>query len=148
MALLLLKQNHLYAWKYIPFFFDFYSLSTLHICLYFNVLDRIIKYFPNIISLKKATKPLLGQKHFCLWLKGKQIHWMAFYFCAHIHYPVCSPPRVLPGWEWKLLSISGGKWPGDSCTNAVEPLCCFKIPHWKSRIVSHLPRNAFYFSIV
>lgn len=47
-------------------FFYFYSLSTLHICLYFNVLDRIIKYFPNIISLKKATKSVFGQKHFCL----------------------------------------------------------------------------------
>lgn len=50
----------------IAFFPHSYSLSTLHICLYFNVLDRIIKYFPNIISLKKATKSLFGQKHFCL----------------------------------------------------------------------------------
>lgn len=45
---------------------NFYSLSTLHICLYFNVLDRIIKYFPNIMSLKEATKSLCGQKHFCV----------------------------------------------------------------------------------
>lgn len=84
-------QRYSYSWPFCcwskiiymsenRFFPHSYSLSTLHICLYFNVLDRIIKYFPNIISLKKATKSLFGQKHFCLWLKGKQNHRMAFYF--------------------------------------------------------------------
>lgn len=61
-------------------FFYFYSISTLHIFLYFSILDRIIKYFPNMISLKKATKAVFGKKHFCLRLKGKQKCRMAFYF--------------------------------------------------------------------
>lgn len=84
-------QRYSYSWPfcywskiiYVPencLFFYFYSISTLHIFLYFSILDRIIKYFPNMISLKKATKAVFGKKHFCLWLKGKQKCGVVFYF--------------------------------------------------------------------
>lgn len=102
-------------------FFTF-TLPTPHIFLYSSIFDRIIKYFPNMISLKKAAKAVFGKKHLWLWLKGKQKCWMALlpvyrYFTVVVLHPKCSQC-----WEGKPLLITGvtGLWEND--TDAVVSL--------------------------
>lgn len=148
-------QHYSYSWpfcywgKIAFFFFTFYFISTLYIFLYFSILDRIIKYFSKHGISKESNKTSVCKEMFLSLIEGETkplndiLFPMPVFITVAVFHPKCSQ-----WWEGKLLSISGGTWLRDNCTDAVVYLYCFSIPYSKSKIVSHLPRNAFYFSII